>query len=98
MARAGRVIARGTQDRLTRDLPGELRLRLEPGAGLAALPASIAGRATVTGDELHIITTSPPADLAAMLAAGYAPVWVDVRRPDLDDLYRALATEYSHVA
>ncbi len=33
VARAGRVIARGTQDRLTRGLPGELRLRFEPGAG-----------------------------------------------------------------
>ncbi len=33
VARAGRVIARGTQDRLTRGLTGELRLRFEPGAG-----------------------------------------------------------------
>jgi ABC-2 type transport system ATP-binding protein len=109
VARAGRVIARGTQDRLTRGLPGELRLRFAPGArvpagagqpvdvaeagerGAGGLPAYVAGRVRVVGDELRIASTDPPADLAAVLAAGLAPVWVDVRRPDLDDLYAALA-------
>ena len=101
VARAGRVIARGTQDRLTRGLPGELRLRFEPGAGPGApggsapdspaLPASVAGRARQVAGELRITSADPPADLAAVLAAGLAPAWVDVRRPDLDDLYAALA-------
>jgi ABC-2 type transport system ATP-binding protein len=106
VARAGRVIARGTQDRLTRGLTGELRLRFEPGAGptvpdrpepdhpepgRSALPAGLAGRARQVDGELRIASADPPADLAALLAAGLAPAWVDVRRPDLDDLYAALA-------
>jgi hypothetical protein len=33
-----------------------------------------------------------------VLAAGCAPVWVDVRRPDLDDLYAALSAEATHAA
>jgi ABC-2 type transport system ATP-binding protein len=37
-------------------------------------------------------------DLAALLAAGSAPVSVDVRRPDLDDLDRSLAPEVSDAA
>jgi ABC-2 type transport system ATP-binding protein len=74
LARAGRVIARGTQQELTRDLPGELRVAF-------ADPAE---------PELHTATTDPGADLAALLASGRTPVSVDVRRPSLDDLYRSL--------
>jgi ABC-2 type transport system ATP-binding protein len=48
--------------------------------------------------ELRISSTDPPADLAALLAAGCSPDSVDVRRPDLDDLYRALALEAPHAA
>jgi ABC-2 type transport system ATP-binding protein len=74
LARTGRIVARGTQDELTRHLPGELRVafadRDEP--------------------ELRLSTTDPGADLAALLAAGRVPVSVDVRRPGLDDLYRSL--------
>jgi ABC-2 type transport system ATP-binding protein len=91
VARAGRVIARGSQDSLTRGLPGELRLRFEPDASAACLPASLAGRAREHGGEVRITSVSPPADLAAALAAGCVPAWVDVRRPDLDDLYRSLS-------
>ena len=113
VARAGRVIARGTQDRLMTGLPGELRLRFgerggpggsECSAGaqsaLAALPlpAEIRGRASMTGGELRITSNDPPADLAAVLAAGCAPQSVDVRRPDLDDLYRAIAAEVPDAA
>jgi ABC-2 type transport system ATP-binding protein len=39
------------------------------------------------------VRRDPPADLAALLAAGCAPVAVDVRRPDLGDLYRALSRD-----
>jgi ABC-2 type transport system ATP-binding protein len=98
VAREGRVIARGSQASLTRGLPGELRLRLEPGTGAAGLPPGIASRATSVDGELRIASADPPADLAAVLAAGCAPATVDVRRPDLDDLYRALLAEASHVA
>ncbi|MEU8196895.1 ABC transporter ATP-binding protein [Microbispora amethystogenes] len=74
LARAGRVVARGTQQELTRGLPGELRVTF-------ADPAE---------PELRLPTTDPGADLAALLASGRTPTSVDVRRPSLDDLYRAL--------
>ncbi|MGW3287431.1 ABC transporter ATP-binding protein [Streptomyces sp. NPDC001002] len=76
LARAGRVIARGTQEELTRHLPGELRVAF-------ADPAEA---------ELRLPTTDPGADLAALLAAGRTPSSVDIRRPSLDDLYRSLET------
>ena len=85
LARAGRIIARGTQEELTRDLPGELRLTFDD-------PAD---------PELRLPTTDPGADLAALLATGRTPVSVDVRRPGLDDLYRSLETtvkESGHAA
>jgi ABC-2 type transport system ATP-binding protein len=96
VARAGQIIARGTRDDLARGLPGELRLRFTGAAGSAAtarLPEAVAARAREVGGELRITSTSPPADLAAVLAAGCTPDWVDVRRPDLDDLYRSLTPE-----
>jgi ABC-type multidrug transport system ATPase subunit len=74
LARAGRVIARGTQRELTRHLPGELRVTF----------------ADPSQPELRLPTSDPGADLAALLAAGRTPVSVDVRRPSLDDLYRSL--------
>ncbi|WRZ88465.1 ABC transporter ATP-binding protein [Streptomyces sp. NBC_01007] len=74
LARAGRIIARGTQEELTRHLPGELRV-------MFADPAE---------PELRRPTTDPGADLAALLASGRTPVSVDVRRPGLDDLYRSM--------
>ncbi|WP_256862642.1 ABC transporter ATP-binding protein [Microbispora sp. GKU 823] len=74
LARAGRVVARGTQQELTRGLPGELRVTF-------ADPAE---------PELRLPTVDPGADLAALLAAGRTPTSVDVRRPSLDDLYRSL--------
>jgi ABC-2 type transport system ATP-binding protein len=91
VARDGRIIARGSPDSLTRGLPGELRLRFDGDAGPAGLPPDLAGRARYHGGEVRIASISPPADLAAALAAGCAPAWVDVRRPDLDDLYRSLS-------
>jgi len=112
VARAGRVIARGSQQNLMHGLPGELRLRLDGAAiGRAAtaaantlmarrcpLPPELAGRARAVDGELRISSADPPADLAAVLAAGCTPVSVDVRKPDLDDLYRSLAAEVAHAA
>jgi len=76
LARGGRVIARGTQEELTRHLPGELRVAF----------------AEPDEPELRLSTTDPGADLAALLASGRAPSSVDIRRPSLDDLYRSLET------
>ena len=89
VARAGRIIARGSRAELTRDLPGELRLRFADGG--SPLPERFRARAVDSGGETRISTTDAPADLAALLAAGCVPTGVDIRRPDLDDLYRALA-------
>jgi ABC-type multidrug transport system ATPase subunit len=85
IARAGRVIARGTQEELTRDLPGELHVTYDD----------------ASDPELRMPTTDPGADLAALLGSGRTPVSVDVRRPGLDDLYRSLEsteTESGHAA
>lgn len=108
VARAGKVIARGSPHTLINGLPGELRLRFDgqdPGGVLPsgavprpALPAALAGRASNVDGEVRIASTNPPADLACLLAAGCSPISVDVRRPDLDDLYRALALEVQHAA
>ncbi len=98
VARSGRVIARGSQDSLISGLTGELRLRFEGRRATAPIPAGLADRARTVEDELRITSANPAADLAAVLAAGCAPTSVDVRRPDLDDLYRALATETAHAA
>jgi ABC-2 type transport system ATP-binding protein len=90
VARSGRIIARGTQQELTRDLPGELRLRFAT-EGSAPLPETFRRHSTTADGETRISTTRAPADLAALLAAGCVPTTVDIRRPDLDDLYRSLA-------
>ena len=68
----------------------------EPTAGAGCLPGSIASRTQTVDGELRITSADPPADLAALLTAGCSPVSIDVRRPDLDDLYAALALEASH--
>ncbi|MEU6378802.1 ABC transporter ATP-binding protein [Streptomyces sp. NPDC046909] len=74
LARAGRIIARGSRQELTRHLPGELRVTFTD-------PAEPA---------LRLPTTDPGADLAALLASGRTPASVDIRRPSLDDLYHAM--------
>lgn len=92
VARAGRVVARGGRAELTADLPGEIRVSLDPARPRPDLPAPLAARTRPFGEHgLRIATRNPPADLAALLACGCAPTAVDVRRPDLDDLYAALA-------
>jgi len=74
LARTGRVIARGTQQELTRHLPSELQVTFaDPGE-----------------PDLRLSTTDPGADLATLLASGRTPASVDVRSPSLDDLYRSL--------
>ncbi|BBA95358.1 putative ABC transporter ATP-binding protein [Actinacidiphila reveromycinica] len=92
VARDGRVVARGERAALTRDLPGEIRVTLDPSAPRPDLPEELRARTRPFGpDGLRVATRNPPADLAAILGAGCAPTAVDVRRPDLDDLYAALA-------
>jgi ABC-2 type transport system ATP-binding protein len=98
VARGGRVIARGSQRSLISDLPGELRLRFGDCGSAGSFPGDLAQRVRRVEDEVRITSADPPADLAAMLSAGCAPTSVDVRKPDLDDLYRALALETAHAA
>ena len=47
-------------------------------------------RRTDRGDGLRVVTSDAPAALARLLAAGAAPVSIDIRRPGLDDLDPAL--------
>jgi ABC-2 type transport system ATP-binding protein len=94
VARQGRVVARGDRAELTADLPGEIRVSLDPAGPRPQLPPDLGARTRFDAPHaLRIATRNPPADLAGLLAAGCAPVSVDVRRPDLDDLYRSLAAE-----
>lgn len=94
VARAGRVIARGPRTTLTAGLPGEVRITLDPHHPAPELPPELRARTSAgPPGQLRVTSTDPPADLAALLAAGCTPLTVDVRRPDLDDLYRALSTE-----
>jgi ABC-2 type transport system ATP-binding protein len=92
VARGGRVVARGDRAALTAGLPGEIRVTLDPARPRPELAPELRLRTREDEDgALRIATLDPPADLAALLSCGCAPVTVDVRRPDLDDLYTALA-------
>jgi ABC-2 type transport system ATP-binding protein len=86
VADAGRVIARGRQADLLAGLPAEIRIGF-PGR----VPAALADRGRVAGNVLHVNSFDPAATLAALLATGHQPDSVDIDRPGLDDLYRALA-------
>ncbi|WP_245617494.1 ABC transporter ATP-binding protein [Amycolatopsis taiwanensis] len=86
VARAGRIIARGSRQQLTRHLPGELRLVFD------GPPPDLGPRARLVGGEVRVHTQDPPADLSALLAAGHLPRSVDVRKADLDDLYHSLGS------
>jgi ABC-2 type transport system ATP-binding protein len=91
VADAGRVIARGRQADLLRDLPADVTVSF---AG--DVPAALAGRGRVADGVLHVTSFEPTATLADLLATGHQPESVDIRRPGLDDLYQAL--EANHAA
>jgi ABC-2 type transport system ATP-binding protein len=88
VARAGRIIARGSQQELLAGLPGEVRVTFD-----GPVPTDLRDQGQVIGDELRIPASDPPAALARLLAAGAAPAGVDIHRPGLDDLYNSLAAE-----
>jgi ABC-2 type transport system ATP-binding protein len=81
----GRVVARGDQASLLSGLVGEVRIRF---AGVIADRLHQLGE--VVDGELRIPSTDPAQTLARILADGHVPAAVDVRKPSLDDLYRAL--------
>jgi ABC-2 type transport system ATP-binding protein len=85
VADAGRVIARGRQDDLLSGLPTEVRI-----AFVGGVPAGLAGRGRVSGNVLHVESLDPAATLAELLSAGHQPESVDILRPGIDDIYRAL--------
>ena len=88
VVRHGQVIARGEQACLLAGLPSTVRLRF--GSGPVRLPPLLAERAVRDGEEWRLTSADPPADLAAMVSAGCSPTFVDVTRPELDDLFAAL--------
>lgn len=88
VARAGRIVARGNQEQLLADLPGEVRLVFDN------VPEfHVVGGRTV-GDEIRVIAPDPgstlPRVLAELASVNAIPNAVEVRKPDLDDLYRSL--------
>jgi ABC-2 type transport system ATP-binding protein len=61
---------------------------------LAGLPGEL--RATLAdGTERVVHTADPSRALADLLATGVRLSAVDIRRPSLDDLYRALAVSHA---
>ncbi|AEW99635.1 ABC transporter related protein (plasmid) [Streptantibioticus cattleyicolor NRRL 8057 = DSM 46488] len=89
VVRRGRVVARGEQSSLLHGLPSTVRLRFDTSRP-ARLPPELARRAVRENDEWHLTSLDPPADLAALVAAGCSPTFVDVDRPGLDHLFEAL--------
>jgi ABC-2 type transport system ATP-binding protein len=88
VARAGQIVARGNQEQLLADLPGEVRLLFDRAANVDVLGAQR------VGDELRITAPNPASTLPKVLAelakTNAIPSAVEVRKPDLDDLYRSL--------
>ena len=68
---------------------GRIVARGDQGTLLAGLPGEVRVEFADT-DPVAVSTTDPAAALAAILARGGTPTTVDIRRPDLDDLYAAL--------
>jgi len=98
VARAGRVVAHGAQRDLLAGLPGEIWLRFDD-----AVPDPPAGYAVSrSGNELRVTAPDPgtllPRLVADLAATGALPAAVEVRKPDLDDLYRALDASPAAVA
>lgn len=73
-------------------MPGELRVTFEqPGE----LPPPLRERSRLVDGEVRISTADATADLGILLAGGRMLVAVDVRKPDLDDLYRSLEAAHA---
>jgi ABC-type multidrug transport system ATPase subunit len=85
VVKAGKVIARGTQQALLSGLLGEVRVQFE-----GSIPDRLRDHCQVADGELRMPAADPAKALAGMLADGVVPVSVDVRRPGLDDLYASL--------
>jgi ABC-2 type transport system ATP-binding protein len=85
VADTGRVIARGRQADLLAGLPTEIRISFVGG-----VPIALADRGRVDADVLHVSSFDPAGTLAELLSTGHQPESVDILRPDLDDIYRAL--------
>lgn len=80
VARRGRIVARGTSAELLDGLPGEVRVTFADET-----------------ETVHIPTTDPTAALVDLLRGVQRPVKsVELRNPDLDDLYRSLAVSDAH--
>jgi ABC-2 type transport system ATP-binding protein len=93
VAARGRLIARGDRRHLLTGLPSQLRVRFD-----GPVPAALAGRGDVAGDELRVVSMEPDRVLAELAGRGYPLASVDVLKPTLDDLYRSLAQEVRDAA
>jgi ABC-2 type transport system ATP-binding protein len=84
----GRVVRRGSQSSLLSGLPSHLRVGFD-----GPVPGVLAGLGEVIDEQLDIASTAPGETLAALLAGGHVPTVVDIQRPSLDDLFRAILEE-----
>ncbi|HEY0117307.1 MAG TPA: ABC transporter ATP-binding protein [Cellulomonas sp.] len=94
VARAGRVVARGTQAVLLAELPARVVATFDEEAPdvLSRLGAER------DGDAWVIRTRDPGLVLAELIRAGARPRRVDVQQPSLDDLFAALDREVRDAA
>jgi ABC-2 type transport system ATP-binding protein len=82
---SGRIVRRGSQSSLLSGLPSHLRVGFD-----GPVPTSLGD---VVDGQVDIATTDPGRALASLLAAGHVPAAVDIQRPNLDDLFRAILEE-----
>lgn len=94
VVRAGRVIARGSQQDLLARLPGEVLLRFDGQVPERARQIARTPKPQVSADELRVPALDPsarlPQLLAELAAANSVPIAVEVQKPSLDDLYQSL--------
>jgi ABC-2 type transport system ATP-binding protein len=99
LARAGRVIARGSQAALLSQLPGQVRVRFAGPVPRGLLLGH--GSRAIVDDELVIHTDDPGRAVGELVADPESSAQlasVQVLNPTLDDLYRRLAKEDDRAA
>jgi ABC-2 type transport system ATP-binding protein len=98
IARRGRIVARGNSKELLSGLPGTLQVSADAPLSELVLPTEMDHRTRIVEGDMYVTSHNPSADLAVLLQCGCRPASVDIRRPDLDDLYHSLAVEAANDA
>jgi ABC-2 type transport system ATP-binding protein len=100
VARAGRVVARGSQAELLAQLPARVIVALEDSAFDLAPEQLCLGDESVErmGAAWVIRTADPGETLARLVRAGHRPRSIEVEHASLDELFASLREEVCHVA